>query len=1050
MTLPELSIKRHVLAWMLSGVIILFGLIAYQRIGVDRIPSIDFPVIMINTTLRGANPDVVDTSITSVIESAINTTPGIDHIQSASSPGVSSISITFVLGKNIDVAYNEVQSKVNQVLKRLPTDTDPPTVQKVDTNASPVIWLALSGDRTTQQLNLYANNILKKKFETIQGVGEVQLGGRRDRVIRVMVNPARMAAYKLTSSDLTAAFNREHVQLAGGFLVSKQAEQLLKLDLEFHSTSELGELIISSKANVPVRLKDIATIEDGITDNRQIARYNGKPTVGLGMVKIAGANTVEIIKEVEKRLDNDIRPNLPPGLSLDISTNDSIFINQLVASLKEHLVEGTLFAALIVLIFMRSFSSTIMICLEIPVSLLGAIAVMYFAGYTFNSMTLLALLLLIGVVVDDAIVVRESILRHMSGEAEDSSNVRLRDVDFNDRAAVAAFRTKATQIGSNEVVFAVLASSAALVCIFAPVIFMDGIIGMFFKSFAVVVTFGVLVSLFVSLTLTPMLCSRYLSIKPADNAFYRLCSAGLNKVDIVYKKLLQFSLTHRALVLILTALFVGFAGLYALKNVEKDFVPEADEGSFSVSIKTPLGSSLAYTDSRMKLVEATIANHKDEVASYFATIGSGSRGQVNQGSINVRLKPKEERSISQQKLVKSLKKEFESIPGVNASASASSISRGQRSEKLQFNLTGNNLDDIGRTAQQVQKALSANDKIGKVDIDVQLDLPQLNVQIDRTRAGNLGLSARDIATAVSLYAGGINVAKYNDNVSDGQRYDIRLKASDELLKSAADLSKIYLRSSSGELVRLDAVASFKPDLGAAVIGRYDLQYAVNFYANPNVPLGEAVDIVKETTNKLVPPSYKTKFTGQAEEFGKTIKNLKFVFSLGFLLLYMVLASQFNSFIQPFVIMLAQPLAIIGGLIALLITGDTLNIYSMIGLILLIGLVAKNSILLVDLTNQLLEKAVNAGDKLNKTTINAALSEACPIRLRPVLMTSLTIILALLPAAIGLGAGSETNKPLSVAIIGGMISSTLLTLVVVPAAYSLVMSGMQKFEWLRSH
>ena len=1046
MTLPELSIKRHVLAWMLSGVIILFGLIAYQRIGVDRIPAIDFPVIMINTTLRGANPDVVDTSITSIIESAINTTPGIEHIQSASSPGVSSISITFALGKNIDVAYNEVQSKVNQVLKRLPTDTDPPTVQKVDTNASPVIWLALSGDRTIQQLNLYANNILKKKFETIQGIGEVQLGGRRDRVIRVIVNPARMAAYKLTASDLTAAFNREHVQLPGGFLVSSQAEQLLKLDLEFHSTKELAELIINSKVGVPVRLKDIATVEDGITDNRQIARYNGKPTVGIGMVKIANANTVEIIKEVEKRLDADIRPNLPPGLSLDISTNDSIFINQLVASLKEHLVEGTLFAALIVLIFMRSFSSTVMICLEIPVSLLGAIAVMYFAGYTFNSMTLLALLLLIGVVVDDAIVVRESILRHMSGEAD----MKLSDVDFNNRQAVAAFRTKATQIGSNEVVFAVLASSASLVCIFAPVIFMDGIIGMFFKSFAVVVTFGVLVSLFVSLTLTPMLCSRYLSIKPTDNAFYRLCSSGLNKLDGIYKKLLQFSLTHRGLVLIATALFVGFAGFYTLKNVEKDFVPEADEGSFSVSIKTPLGSSLAYTDSRMKLVEAIIASHKGELASYFATIGAGSRGQVNQGTINVRLKPKEERSISQQKLVKMLKKEFETIPGVNASASASSIARGQRSEKLQFNLTGNNLDEIGRLSQLVRQALSNNDKIGKVDLDVQLDLPQLIMHIDRTRAANLGLSASDIATAVSLYAGGINVAKYNDTVSDGQRYDIRLKASDDELKSAADLSKIYLRASSGELVRLDAVASFKPELGAAVIGRYDLQYAVNFYANPNVPLGEAVDIVKATTDKLVPPSYKTKFTGQAEEFGKTMKNMKFVFSLGFLLLYMVLASQFNSFIQPLVIMLAQPLAIIGGLIALLITGDTLNIYSMIGLVLLIGLVAKNSILLVDLTNQLLENAVNAGEKLNKTTINAALSEACPIRLRPVIMTSLTIILALLPAAIGLGAGSETNKPLSVAIIGGMISSTLLTLVVVPAAYSLVMSRMQRFKWLGNH
>jgi len=1034
MTLPELSIKRHVLAWMLSGVIILFGIISYQRIGIDRIPSIDFPVIMVNTTLRGANPDVVDTSITSVIESAINTTPGIEHIQSASSPGVSSISITFALNKNIDVAYNEVQSKVNQILKRLPTDTDPPTVQKVDTNASPVIWLALSGDRTIQQLNLYANNILKKKFETIQGVGEVQLGGRRDRVIRVIVSPERMAAYKLTANDLIAAFDREHVQLPGGFLVSQQAEQLLKLDLEFHNTKELADLIITSKAGAPIHLKDIATVEDGITDNRQVARYNGKPTVGIGMVKIANANTVEIINEVEKRLDEDIRPNLPPGMALEVSTNDSIFINQIVASLKEHLVEGTLFAALIVLIFMRSFSSTLMICLEIPVSLLGAIAVMYFAGYTFNSMTLLALLLLIGVVVDDAIVVRESILRHMSGDV----GTGLSKADLKNPQAVAAFRTLATVNGSNEVVFAVLASSASLVCIFAPVIFMDGIIGMFFKSFAVVVTFGVLVSLFVSLTLTPMLCSRYLSVTPNENALYRAVGHALTGLDKVYKKLLNFSLNHRALVLLFTAVFVAFTGFYTLKHVDKDFVPESDEGSFGVSIKTPLGSSLDYTDSRLKLVEATIASHKDEVASYFSTIGAGSRGQVNQGNINVRLKPKEERNISQQELIKMLKKEFDKIPGVRAIPSPTSIVRGQRSEKLQFNLTGANLQEIGRISQLVQQSLGSNADMGKVDVDVQLDLPQLNMQIDRARAANLGLSANDIATAVSLYAGGINVAKYNDTTSDGQRYDIRLKADDAELKNATDLSKIYLRSTSGELVRLDAVASFKAELGAAVIGRYDLQYAVNFYANPNMPLSEAVDLVNETTAKLVPSTYKVKLTGQAEEFGKTMKNMKFVFSLAFLLLYMVLASQFNSFIQPFIIMLAQPLAIIGGLIALLITGDTLNIYSMIGLVLLIGLVAKNSILLVDLTNQLREKGAS---------INDALREACPIRLRPVLMTSLTIILALLPAAIGLGAGSETNKPLSVAIIGGMISSTLLTLLVVPAAYSLVMSGMQRFKWL---
>ncbi len=1033
MTLPELSIKRHVLAWMLSGVIVLFGIISYNRIGVDRLPAIDFPIIMVTTTLRGANPDVVDTSITSIIESAINTTPGIEHIQSSSSPGVSSISITFSLDKDIDVAYNEVQSKVNQVLRRLPNDTDPPSVQKVDTNASAVIWLALSGDRTIQQLNLYANNVLKKKFETINGVGEVSIGGRRDRVIRVNVNPERMAAYKLAATDLISAFNREHIQLPGGFLVSSQAEQLLKLDLEFHDINDLSNLIITTKDGVPIRLKDVADVEDGLTDNRQIARYNGKPTVGLGMVKVANANTVEIIKEVERRLEQDIRPNLPPGLSLEISTNDSIFINQMVASLKEHLVEGTLFAALIVLIFMRSFSSTVMICLEIPVSLLGAIAVMYFAGYTFNSMTLLALLLLIGVVVDDAIVVRESILRHMSGEVGEA----LSPEDMKNPGKVALFRSQATKNGSNEVVFAVLASSLSLVCIFAPVIFMNGVIGMFFKSFAVVVTFGVLVSLFVSLTLTPMLCSRYLRVTHQENAAYRLTGRGLDYLDAQYKKLLNVTLRHRGFVLIFTAIFVAVSGYLTLKYVEKDFVPESDESSFGISIKTPLGSSLDYTDSRLKMVETILKNYPDEVDSYFSSIGTGSRGQVNEGRINVRLKPKELREKSQQTLIKELKVELEQVPGARALAAPASVVRGQRSEKLQFNLTGNNLQELGRISKLLQQSLSNNAEIGRVDLDVQLDLPQLDVQIDRARAATLGLNAQEIATAVSLYAGGINVAKFNEAAGDGQRYDVRIKATEGDLTNVTDLSKIYLRSESGELVRLDAVAKFNQELGPAVIGRYDLQYAVNFYANPNMPLGEAVDLVKETAATIVPPEYTLKLTGQAEEFGKTFKNIQFVFILAFVLLYMVLASQFNSFVQPLLVMLAQPLAIIGGLIALLISGDSLNMYSMIGLVLLIGLVAKNSILLVDLTNQLLDKVRDTGQIINKVHINAALSEACPVRLRPVLMTSLTIILALLPAAMGLGAGSETNKPLSVAIIGGMISSTLLTLVVVPAAYSLL-------------
>ncbi|OYZ40715.1 MAG: acriflavin resistance protein, partial [Methylotenera sp. 24-45-7] len=771
MTLPELSIKRHVLAWMLSGVIVLFGIISYQRIGVDRIPAIDFPIIVVNTTLRGANPDVIDTSVTSIIESAINTTPGIEHIQSSSSPGVSTISITFALDKNIDVAYNEVQAKVSQVLRRLPEDTDPPVVQKVDTNAAAVIWLALSGDRTVQQLNLYANNVLKKKFETINGVGEVTIGGRRDRVIRVNINPERMAAYKITANDLIAAFKREHVQLPGGFLVSKQAEQLLKLDLEFHNVKELSELIVSTNTGVPIRLKDVATVEDGITDNRQVARYKGKPTVGLGMVKIANANTVAIIEEVERRLEQDIRPNLPPGMNLEISTNDSIFINQLVASLKEHLIEGTLLAALIVFIFLRSVRSTLIVATAIPVSLLAAIAVMYFSGFTFNSMTLLALLLLIGVVVDDAIVVLENIYRHRE------------HLDPNPISAALN--------GTREVTFSVTAASLALVCIFAPVIFMDGMVGKFFNSFGVVVTFGVLASLFVSLTLTPMLCSRYLDVSHNHNKIYGAIGKVLEGLDNTYKKLLDSSLKHRGLVLIVTLVFVAVSGYLSIKYVEKDFVPESDESSFSITVKTPLGSSLEYTDSRLKMVEAIVASHQNEVASFFSTIGTGSRGQVNQGNVNVRLKPKEQRTVSQQALIKQLKKELDNVPGVRALPTGASVVRGQRSEKLQFNLTGNNLQEIGRISKLLQQSLSSNPDMGKVDLDVQLDLPQLNMKIDRERAATLGLNATDIATAVSLYAGGVNVATYNDANGDGQRYDIRLKASDSELKTEADLRKIF-------------------------------------------------------------------------------------------------------------------------------------------------------------------------------------------------------------------------------------------------------------------
>lgn len=1024
MTLAELSIRRHVFAFMLNAVLILFGLIAYTRIGVDKLPYIEFPVISITTSQKGANPEVIDASITNLIESAVNSVPGIEHIQSTSTPGVSVVTITFNLDKRIDVAFNEVQAKVNQVLRRLPRDADPPVVAKVETNTQPILWTALQGDRTQQQLNQYAINVIKKRLETIDGVGEIRIGGRRDRTIRVNLLPARMTAYGIAAQDIAAAFANEHLQVAGGFLTGRSTEHLLKLDLEFHRLDDLERMVIAWRDGAPVRLRDIAEIEDGLSDFRQLARFNGKPTVGVGVVKVPNTNTVEIIRRVRERIETEIRPQLPPGLELHYVQNDAVFIGEMVDSLKNHLVEGTLLAALVVWLFLKSFRATLIIATAIPVSLFGAIAVMYFFGFTFNSVTLLALLLLVGVVVDDAIVVLENIHRHREHLVEDT--------------------VQAAVQGSREVTFAVIAASLALVAIFAPVIFVSGITGQFLRSFAVVVTFGVLVSLFVSLTLTPMLCSRFLHVERRHGRVYWLLEHAFERLERFYRQLLALALARRWTVLAAAAL-ASAAAVPLFRMLPTELAPQADEGRFLVGIRTPLGSSIHYTEQKLREVEQIVFRYPD-VVTEFGVIGLGSAGQVNQATLVARMKPKSERrregGMTQQEVLAALRRDLAQLAGARAFPRAFGIVMGQRSEPLQFVVKGPNLEEMGRVATALQRTLQADPAIGRMDTDLQLDLPQLVLEPDRVRAAAVGLSSQDLALAIGMLTGGVDIAKYNDQPGDGERYDIRVKAKEGEFIAQADLARIYLRNRQGQLVRLDTVARFAERVGPAVVGRFDLQYAATFYATPSVPLAAAMEKVREAARAL-PPGYQIAFIGEAEQLEKTREAMLFTFALALVLLFMVLASQFNSFLQPLFVMLAVPLAIIGGVFALWlfvplaqlgaslglrIPVHTLNIYSMIGLTLLIGLVAKNSILLVDLANQ---------RRAQGMAVDAALADACPIRMRPVLMTSATIVLALAPAAFGLGAGAETNAPLAVAVIGGMITSTLLTLVVVPAAYSLV-------------
>ena len=1023
MTLPELSIKRHVLAVMLSAVLVLFGIVSYQRIGMDRLPYIEFPVISVLTALRGGNPEIVDSGITNLLESAINGIPGIEDIQSTSSPGASRISITFNLEKRIDVAFNEVQAKVNQVLRRLPKDAEPPVVAKLETNAQPMFWMALTGDRTQQQLNQYAANTLKKLLETIDGVGEVRIGGQRERTIRVNLIPAKMAAFSVAAQDISEAFAREHLQLSGGFLTGRSTEQLVKIDLEFHKTEDLEKMIVGYREGAPIRLRDIAEVEDGLADNRQLSRYKGQSAVSLGIIKIPNTNTVQIADEVLKRIDQEIIPSLPPGLKLEVAANDAVLIRDIVNALKQHLVEGTLLAALVVLIFLRSFRSTLIIATTIPVSLMGAVAVMYFFGYTFNSVTMLALLLLIGVVVDDSIVVLENIFRHRETLDPDPISAAVN--------------------GSREVTFAVLAATLSLVCIFAPVVFIGGIIGQFFKSFAVVVTFGVMVSWFVAMTLTPMLCSRFLKVEDQHGLVHRWLDHKLEALERIYRYLLDKALKHRWAVLLFTAAIVA-SSVYFFQQVGKELAPQQDEGRFVVSFRAPLGSTITYSEQKMKDIEAVLSKYP-EIDNTLGVIGFGASGQVSNGNVVVRLKPRAQRNRSQQAILTAVRRDVQQVAGARVFARAFGLVQGDRTEPLQFVVNGPNLKELGVQATRLQQTLQSDPAIGRLDTDLQLDLPQLVLSPDRTRAQALALSSQDVALAISMMTGGIDIAQFSDEQGDGRRYFVRVKAQEGQFSQQADLSKIYLRNRQQQLIRMDSVASFRETLGPAVIGRFDLLYAARFFGIPGVPLGDAIEKVRAAAQTL-PPGYQVEFLGEARELGKTQRFILFAFTVGILLLYMVLASQFNSFRQPFVIMLAVPLAIIGGVFALWLSGpvsqglnavginsvpQTLNIYSMIGLVLLIGLVAKNSILLVDLTNQ---------RRLGGMDTDSALRDACPIRLRPVLMTSLTIILALTPAAMGLGAGAETNGPLALAVIGGMITSTLLTLVVVPAAYSLVETG----------
>jgi hydrophobic/amphiphilic exporter-1 (mainly G- bacteria), HAE1 family len=1045
MWLADTSIKRPVFATMGIMFLVILGVVSYPRIGVDLFPKVDFPIVNITTTLKGASPEIMDIDVTDKIEEAVNTINGVKTITSTSTEGVSLVTVEFVLERDIDMAVQDVREKIAATRSKLPRDIDDPVIEKVDPDATPVMWLALTGEKSVRELSTYADEILKEQLQRINGVGAIRLGGLRLRQVRVWLDADKLRAYQITAHDVMVALQRENIELPSGRIESETKEYSIKIKGEFLRAQDFNDLIVGYYKGAPVRLRNIGRAEDGMEEKRSIARFNRVPAVGLGVQKQSGTNTVEVIDRIKKELVN-IRKTLPPGIKLEISFDQSDFIKRSVNEVQKHLVYGGFFAALAVLLFLRSPRITLISALSIPTSIIATFAIMNAFGFTFNNMTMLALSLSVGILIDDAIIVIENIHRHIEeGKAPQ----------------------EAASFATSEIGLAVMATTFAIVAIFLPVAFMKGIIGRFFLQFALTVVFAVLVSLFVSFTLTPMLASRYLKSResgvksqgpnppaPLNNpptppltkggkgGFKKGRSGGLTllsrisyklekgyaKVEGLYRELLKIALNYRWTVIIMATLIFASSIFMAWFFLGKEFVPPEDQSRFVVRLEAPVDYSVDEVDRMFKKAEDYIRSIPEVKTVFYAQGLIG--GEVNKGIMFIGLEPKAEREKNQEQIMAEVRKRFRQIPGlVGTAEQVSLIGGGQRMVPIQYSIRGRDLSSLEKYTKDIVSEFSKLPGIVDVDTSLETGKPELKVFIDRDKAADLGVDIATVVEAVNFLIGGeVDVTKFKDEAR-GRRYDVRARLFPEDRTNPGDIGKLYMRAKDGRLVELSNIVDIQEAGGPSIINRVDRQRAITLFANlEEKPLGQAKGELDSISAKVLPSDYTGRYKGMAEVMAESFGYLMFALILGIIMAYMVLASQFESFIHPFTVLLSLPLSFIGAFGALLLTGKTLNIFSFIGLILLMGLVKKNAILLVDYTNTLRASGLERRE---------AILRAGPVRLRPILMTTFAMIFGMMPIALGIGEGAETRSPMAIATIGGLLSSLFLTLVVVPAVYDLL-------------
>jgi multidrug efflux pump len=997
-----------VLATVMSLLIVLVGVISFLRLTVREYPKIDSPVVSVRTVYKGASPQVIESQVTQPLEDSISGIEGVKTLKSVSREEVSQITVEFISDRDPDAAANDVRDRVSRARGRLPEEVEEPIIAKVEADAQAIMWLRLFSDRASAlEISDYADRYVADRLKTLTGVASVIIGGERRYAMRIWLDRERLAAYALTPQDVEDALRRQNVEVPAGRIESRQREFTVLSESDLRTPGQFDALIVREVKGYPVRLKDIGRAELGPQDERNIVRVDGKPAVGLGVVKQSTANTLAVAQAVKNELPK-IRESLPPGMDIGVAFDVSVFIQRSIESVYTVMAEALTLVVLVIFFFLRSGRATLIPFVTIPVSLVGACFLIWMMGFTINVLTLLGIVLSIGLVVDDAIVVMENIYRHIEGGM---------------KPVQAAFR------GAREISFAVVAMTVTLAAVFAPLAFSTGNTGKLLTEFALTVTSAVVVSGFVALTLTPMMCSKLLRRVPSHGRVYNALEGFFEELSSGYRRALSWSLGHRLVIIGVFAL-VAIGGGVLFKALKSELSPLEDRGFFLGVMVAPEGATMDYTDGYAKIWEE-IYSQVPEITSYFVVIAPGldRPNPVNFALSFVRLKDWSERSRSTQEITASLApKMFAMMPGVMAfPINPPSLGQSFRNPPVQFVVQGTSYEELDRVVNALMEKARAFPGLANVDSDLKLNKPQLAVDIKRDKAAAVGVEVENIGRTLETLLGGRQVTRFK---REGKQYDVIVKLEDKDRRQPADLTSIYVRSIDGRLNQLANLVTVTETVAPKELNHFNRLRAAIISARVNAPytLEEALDFLEKTAGEVLPPQFQTALDGQSLEFRESGQELWIVFALALVFIYLVLAAQFESFRGPLVIMLTVPLAITGALAAMKLTGVSLNVYSQIGLVMLIGLITKNGILIVDFTNQLRDRGM---EKLQ------AVAEASALRLRPILMTSAATVLGAMPLAIATGAGAESRSAIGWVVVGGVSIGTLFTLFVIPVAYTYI-------------